>query len=804
MRLAEPGLITNTKPQSATPTEEKPLIAVPTTDTSGKTTIKIENTDTAISYDDAKNTYTSRYGATAADNANIEELSQTTGKQIGVKVDRKDLEELNDINKLSNGYLIEKVNDLPNNNIGYRYRKGDIVNENTLSNNDKDLTDLDRLKLGVLVGPQKTNEKEVVNAALAEQATPENRVNLAGKSQTQDAYLVDNPYTGGKSIVDSTGRIYTGYTHVEDNYKGVEFEAFELPPGTMVGGKDITIKESRIENSPLVKVDKTNSSKSFGELTLPSDNQNGLQWGDKNVWVDPISLDTYKTVETVQEGLQYNTKQLDFYNSIGIGGYGPLGKLSPLSRFVASEVLGFANMLPGTALTIEATLQNPAGFDKELTKGRNTLPLYPVYNNNNELLLRGSNNVVQGSNVANSGLAGLLTIGSIKITPDLTPSNAIESIGTEAGYSRTPYIDSIVDIPNRVSKKIGDSLGDPDEYFQKVEWAEFNELKRISDSNEFAADHPGFTGLQGREHTQYLFDRSKPGFVEQRNSEGLVEAWRTDTTMGGNFKIARNLKAVDDESFIINAKPLENTFKIDDTIKTNINKPVTKTQDKPIKKGLFFVDDSGLIQVSRAKTKSSYRNVEPESMFTDDVFGKSKSQKSGLYDDITSDYSIIKNRKIGVSDTDASLGLLSTGKSVLINSEFNIQGLKNKTSSKTVISNDKVSPYPPIQDQFNMNIGAVTQKSSTTLQQKQTAPTVNEMVYGKLNTNTNNRSVAKIYGLGLPNLNLGGIGGGGSNKKRKTIKNTRNPVGDLTKMIGITPTNKKIKSNKKNAFRGLL
>jgi len=63
---------------------------------------------------------------------------------------------------------------------------------------------------------------------LAGLASPNNRINLGGTSANPDAYLVNNPVSGGYSIISQDGTIYTGYGNVNVS---------QLPRGTTIGGQ---------------------------------------------------------------------------------------------------------------------------------------------------------------------------------------------------------------------------------------------------------------------------------------------------------------------------------------------------------------------------------------------------------------------------------------------------------------------------------------------------------------------------------------------------------------------------------------
>ena len=77
----------------------------------------------------------------------------------------------------------------------------------------------------MFLDPQKSN---VPANPLAGLASPNNRVNLGGTSANPDAYLVNNPVSGGYSIISQDGTIYTGYGNVNVG---------QLPRGTTIGGQ---------------------------------------------------------------------------------------------------------------------------------------------------------------------------------------------------------------------------------------------------------------------------------------------------------------------------------------------------------------------------------------------------------------------------------------------------------------------------------------------------------------------------------------------------------------------------------------
>lgn len=231
----------------------------------------------------------------------------------------------------------------------------------------------------------------------------------------------------------------SGKTGEEATIKAASMNYYKEQTNSQPGPDEYSTTQAGLLSGFITGAETSKSDSVSGkQWTLPED-QTTIMWGNKAAWVDPISLNTFKLIETAQEGLQYNTQALDVYNAAGIGGHGPLGMFGSVGRFIGTQALGFANMVPGTVMTVEATLQNPAGFNDELTRGRNVRPLYPVYDNNGNLDIVGSSGQVQGSNVANAGLAGLLTIGSIKITPDLAPTNMIirDIPGTVGGKSET-------------------------------------------------------------------------------------------------------------------------------------------------------------------------------------------------------------------------------------------------------------------------------------------------------------------------------------------------------------------------------
>jgi hypothetical protein len=168
------------------------------------------------------------------------------------------------------------------------------------------------------------------NYLMYQQVKPENRINLGGTSQNEDAYLIDNPYTGGKSIVDSRGRIYPAWTDVS----GKSFGQIDtgLPAGTTIGGREIGQTQPV---SPYMSFSSLTNAPAFVPTNEPVNTQpkssGGLpvlaMTGVGINYAGPLVSDIVKGAVPVVEGAvkaiageQYTLDKINFYDPLRFKG----------------------------------------------------------------------------------------------------------------------------------------------------------------------------------------------------------------------------------------------------------------------------------------------------------------------------------------------------------------------------------------------------------------------------------------------------------------------------------------------------